>query len=99
MTRVGDSRIVYTNPAFDAMFGYPSGELIGVHFNTLNAGDNTARLRISTDINRALAKEGSWSGQVLNVRKDGSTFQCLTQVSTFDHPTLGPVWVGVHSRQ
>ncbi len=37
LIRAKDGIIVYTNPRFESMFGYASGELIGRHVSTLNA--------------------------------------------------------------
>ena len=32
-----DARILFTNPAFDALFGYERGELLGQHASVLNS--------------------------------------------------------------
>jgi two-component system sensor histidine kinase KdpD len=45
----------------------------------------------------ALRRNGSWSGEVHSLRRDGTTFWCQARVSTFDHPDYGPVWIAVHS--
>lgn len=97
LTRVDDSVIVYSNPTFDAMFGYAPGELIGAHVSTLNAGRETEQRKKTAEINRALFSSGAWCGEIQNAKKDGTPFWCLANISTFDHPTLGPVWVSVHT--
>ncbi|MBW1775036.1 MAG: PAS domain-containing protein, partial [Deltaproteobacteria bacterium] len=51
---------------------------------------------IANEIMHSLNKDGTWSGEVLNIKKDGTTFWCHANVTTFTHHTLGEVWVSVH---
>ena len=44
----------------------------------------------------ALDRCGTWSGEIKNIRKDGSTFWCNATVSGFDHAEYGPVWLSIH---
>ena len=44
-----------------------------------------------------LARFGSWSGRVKNIRKDGSTFWCGVNVTNFEHCEHGEVSVAVHT--
>ena len=96
LIKTSDETIVYTNPKFDSMFGYAPGELFGKHVSVVNAAshnlpDDTAELIMST-----LRKDKIWNGEVLNRRKDGTTFWCSANVSTFEHEKYGVVWISVH---
>jgi PAS domain S-box-containing protein len=93
LVRASDGTIVYTNHRFDEMFGYAAGELIGRPVAIINAGTEKAPEDTATDIVRALESTGRWSGELLNVRKDGTTFWTRASVSGFEHSGFGRVWV------
>ena len=97
LVQVADSRIVYSNPKLDSMFGYKSGELIGQHISVVNAHGKKKPEETAEDIISTLRQKGTWSGEVRNRKKNGSAFWCHANVSTFKHPDFGEVWVGVHS--
>jgi PAS domain S-box-containing protein len=78
------------------MFGYGPGELVGRHVSIVNAPGSKSPEAVAGEIVNALARAGAWIGEVHNIRKDGSTFWCHANVSTFDHPQYGRVWVTVH---
>ncbi|MFN8604304.1 MAG: PAS domain-containing protein [Candidatus Binatia bacterium] len=94
MTRVRDARILYVNPAFERLFGYAAGELIGQLPEVLNAttpersAEETARV-----IKESLHGTGQWSGEVHNRRKDGTTFWTHASITTAQHPEHGEIWV------
>ncbi len=90
-----DGRIVYCNSAFDAMFGYGRGELLGEPAARLNAPAMAAPEATAQAIMRALADTGRWDGEILNQRKDGSTFWTFTTISCHDLPGWGSVWLGI----
>jgi PAS domain S-box-containing protein len=69
-----DGLIWLTNPAFDAMFGYPRGELLGKHVMVVNAGPPEERARVAADIIEHLEVGGTWSGEISNRRKDATEF-------------------------
>ena len=79
-----DGFIMYTNPAFDAMFGYQSGELFGQDVTVLNDGSAEERARIARGIMEQLRTRGLWSGEVRNRRKDGTPFYTHARVSALD---------------
>lgn len=79
-----DERIMFTNPAFDAMFGYQPGELTGQPVSVLNDGSAEASARIARDIIEQLRTTGLWSGEVRNRRKDGTPFFTHARVSALD---------------
>ena len=96
LVRAGDGTIVYANPRFETMFGYDTHELIGKHISTINAAGIKSSQTIADEIISNLRKTGVWNGEILNVRKDGTTLWCHAAVSTFESPEYGPVWISVH---
>ncbi len=97
LIRASDGIIVYTNPKFEQMFGYEHGELIGRHVAVVNAATEKTPQEVAAEITRVLNKSGEWSGEVYNIRKDGTLFWCYATVSTFEHHEYGKVWISVHT--
>lgn len=97
LIRVSDAVIVFTNPTFDAIFGYERGELLGQHVSVLNAASDSTPQEVAARIIMALSATGDWEGEINNQRKDGTAFWTKVNISSFDHPELGPVWVCVHA--
>lgn len=97
LTRARDATIVYANPKFDRMFGYAPGELLGKPSSILDTGNVDGPSETTARIIEHLNREGTWSGEVRNVRKDGTEFWCSANVATFDHPHFGTVWISVHA--
>ena len=81
---VTDSRgnILYTNPAFDAMFGYEPGELVGRHSTILNSYPPEENSRVVRDVVRQVKKNGVWHGEFHNKKKDGTSFISSACIST-----------------
>ena len=73
--------IIYTNPAFNAMFGYQPGELLGRHSNILNYYPPEENVNLVKDILRRVARAGVWSGEFRNRRKDGHPFYTSARIS------------------
>ncbi|HEY0666477.1 MAG TPA: PAS domain S-box protein [Gallionella sp.] len=96
LVRADTGTIVYANPKFEKMFHYAAGEMAGMHVSRLNAPAEKAPEETAQAIMAALEESGSWKGEICNLRKDGSTFWCHANVSTFEHQTYGPVWVSTH---
>ena len=94
--RASDGMIVYANPRFERMFGYDPNELIGRNISTINAPDDRDPQTIANEISRYLKETGVWNGEVQNIRKDGTTFWCYANVSTFHHQIHGQIWISVH---
>jgi len=97
LVRAADGVIVYTNPKFEEIFGYGPGELIGKHISIVNAPTDKSPRQTAMEIMDAMARNGSWQGEILNIRKDGTPFWCYASVSMFDHPEHGTVFVAVHT--
>jgi PAS domain S-box-containing protein len=71
-------RIIFSNPALEAMLGYERGTLVGRHVSELNdlpAPDSRAFV---ADVMEHLKRVGSWSGEIANRGKDGK--RLLTRV-------------------
>jgi PAS domain S-box-containing protein len=97
LIRAADGEIVYVNEKWERMFGYEQGELLGEPISLVNAPVGGSPEERAQQMMQALERDGAWSGEVHNVRKDGSYFWCAANVSTFDHPKHGSVWIAVHT--
>ena len=67
-----DARILFTNPAFDEMFGYEPGELMDQHASVLNAGTMEENARTFKAITTALEKGEAWRGEINSKKKNGT---------------------------
>jgi len=92
-----EGEFVYTNDRWDLMFGYERNELLGRHVSVVNAASRETPEARAQQIMDALARDGVWSGEVHNVRKDDSHFWTAAHVSRFDHPDYGTVWLSASS--
>jgi diguanylate cyclase (GGDEF)-like protein/PAS domain S-box-containing protein len=97
LVRVKDQILVYTNPAFEQMFGYEEGELLGKHISVINAPSDVSPEDVANQIRNELEANGVWRGEVQHIKKDGTHFWSSPTVSTFDHPMHGKVWVSIHT--
>jgi protein-histidine pros-kinase len=70
---------------------------LGRHVSVVNASTEKSSEETASEISRVLNEKGEWNGEVLNIRKDGTTFWCYANVSTFYHPEHGMVWIAVHT--
>ena len=95
LARASDGTILFANPRFSAMFGYAPGELEGQPVAILNAPGPQTPEEVARRIIADLRSEGVWKGEVENVRKNGTRFWCAANVTAFDHPQWGTVWVTV----
>ena len=94
--RASDGIIMYTNSKLEQMFGYSPGELVGKHISIVNAPTDRSPEETANEIIKSLNEYGNWSGEVYNIGKDGTSFWCHANVSTFEHSQYGTVWVSVH---
>jgi PAS domain S-box-containing protein len=95
LTNISNGTIIYTNTAYERMFGYGPGELINKHVSVLNAPFEKDPAEVANEIITSLKEHGTWSGEVHNVRTDGTTFWGYAHITTFDHYEYGNVWVTV----
>ena len=97
LVRASDGTIVYVNPRWNSLFGYEPGELEGQSVAVVNAPTDRTPEETAAEIIGALERDGYWTGEVANVRKDGTVLWCAANVSTLDHPEHGTVWVSLHT--
>jgi PAS domain S-box-containing protein len=96
LIRASDGIIVYTNPKFEQMFGYETGELIGQNISIINyEDDKTNAQQVKQAIIASVLEHGETTYEVHNVKKDGNTFWCSGTASVFEHPEYGTVFVAV----
>ena len=96
LIKASDLAIVYTNPKFDAMFGYTDGELAGQPVGVLNYVDTQVTPDVTVlDIVTQLDRDGEAKYEVYNKKKDGTLFWCRVHTSMFEHPEYGRVYVVV----
>jgi PAS domain S-box-containing protein len=93
MTRVQDRRVVYANARSEQLFGFGPGELVGLDAGVLVPPDDDSGRALSD----AIARERRWSGEIENVRRDGTRIWCYANVSEFEHPEHGTVWISALS--
>jgi PAS domain S-box-containing protein len=95
LIRTSDGAIVHTSPRLNQMFGYEPGELIGKHFSILIAPGTGFPEEIEKNIAESLKKTNIWSGELKNIKKDGSIIWTFGNISTLIHPLYGKVWVNI----
>ena len=95
LLRASDATIIYANPKFERMFGYESGELPGKPIAIVNAASERSPEEIARNIIQLLNRDGSWGGEIHNRKKDGTEFWCYSNVSAFEHPELGRLWISI----
>jgi PAS domain S-box-containing protein len=93
MVRAADGVIAYSNEQWEQMFGYGPGELIGRHISVVNAPTTVSPEERAREIFGALEHGGVWGGEFHNVRKDGTRFWTYANISRFEHPDHGTVWI------
>jgi len=64
--------IQYANAAFEHLTGYTKTEVLGRTLNFLESGMNTDKEYAG--LREALARDGFWSGKLMNRKKDGSLY-------------------------
>ncbi|MEG4941069.1 PAS domain S-box protein [Microcoleus sp. F4-D5] len=96
LIKASDLTIVYTNPTFDAMFGYTDGELAGQSVSVLNYVDTNITPDVTVlDIVTQIQQTGEAKYEAQNKKKDGTLFWCRVHTSMFEHPEYGTVYVAV----
>jgi PAS domain S-box-containing protein len=93
MVSATSGEIVYANEQWERLFGYEPGELVGKHISVVNAPALVSPEERAQEIFDALAQHGTWGGEFHNVRKDGSELWTYANISRFDHPAHGTVWI------
>jgi PAS domain S-box-containing protein len=93
LVRSSDGTIDYTNPAWDSLFGYDQGELVGQHMSVVEAPPDEhspgKRLR---EIVARLDHGEVWRGELEHVSKGGRHFRWQTSIARLDDEDQ-PLWV------
>ncbi len=76
--------IVYVNPAFSRIAGYSAAEVIGHNPRILKSG--TQPREMYQELWRTIAAGCVWSGQLINRRKDGSTYEVSGTIAPVRDP-------------
>ncbi len=72
-------KILYVNPAFETITGYPPQEVIGQNPRLLKSGKQDAAFY--QQMWAVLAQGGVWSGRIINKKKDGTLFEEESTIS------------------
>lgn len=95
---VNDGEIVYANEIVENMFGYDRGELIGKPVSILNAPtDKPSPDERMLEISDAVQKDGTWSGEMSGIKKDGTPVWSHVSSSWFDHPVHGKTLISIQT--
>lgn len=97
LVRASDRVIVYANRTIERMFGYENGELEGQPATVLNPSGDSAPYDAAEQIPGIFEGGAVWSGDVENVKKDGTPFWSHASLTSFEDPELGTVWVSVRT--
>ncbi|MCX7046477.1 MAG: PAS domain-containing sensor histidine kinase [Candidatus Sumerlaeota bacterium] len=79
-------RIVLFNTAAEAVFGFSRQEAIGKDVNTLYAKPEEAE-----EVRRCLSEKGAFTGEILNIRKNGETFPSFLCASVLRDSAGAPI--------
>jgi PAS domain S-box-containing protein len=91
LSRAADGAIVYVNPAFDRLFGYPPGALEGKNVALLSGAEAPAAPPVER-----LRAEGAVTVEAACARADGSSFWSQVTTTVIEDPAHGSVVVAVH---
>jgi PAS domain S-box-containing protein len=97
LVRERDAVFVYTNRRFEELYGYKPGEMLGKPVAMVNTPDERSPEEIANQLISELRRTGRWTGELRNVRKDGTVFWTFASVTAFTHAEYGPVWLGVQT--
>ena len=74
-----DGHVTYVNPAFTRAYGYEPHEIVGQHGSIVDSGKHEEGF--FADIWSRTAAGETWTGSVINRRKDGSVFEVEAVIS------------------
>ena len=96
LLKASDLTIIYANPSLERMFGYAAQELIGQQVSILNAPTENTKTDKAQEILQSLSRNGSWSGEIQNIKKDGTVFWSYATAVPCQHPEHGQVYLSSH---
>jgi PAS domain S-box-containing protein len=77
-----DGLFVEMNDAYAEIYGYEREELVGTPWRRINPPDENERMELQ--ILPVVESEGSWKGEAVGLRKDGSTFPKSKSLTSLD---------------
>jgi PAS domain S-box-containing protein len=97
LANVGDAVVVtdrealiqYVNPAWERLTGYHSAEAVGQTPRLLRS--ELQPRRAFTEMWQTLREGKTWHGELVNRRKDGSTYDAAVTITPVLHETGGPI--------
>jgi len=87
-----NGKIIYTNNAFNKMFGYKKHELIGKHVSILNALDKKSNDNLILEIIKMLKSKGNWEGEFKSKKKNGNAFITKAKITSL-HLDKNTYWI------
>ncbi len=95
--RTSDNIIVFANPKLEKLFGYDPGELTGKNVSILNSPTAKSPKEQAREISDVINEKGVWSGEIKNIKKDGTPLWCYASVSIFEHREYGQIGISIHT--
>ena len=87
-------KIIYSNPAFERLFGFEKSELLGMDPLSLSGSSPEEQAQFLPEMIETLSKKGYWAGITTNKKKDQNYFTSNTQVLQLTVQGQ-PYWVSV----
>jgi PAS domain S-box-containing protein len=97
LVAAADGEILYANRTAGLMFGYARDELVGEPIATLSAPSDRPPAARLAEILDGLERDGVWTGEMEQERKDGGRLWCSVSVTAFENPGRGTMWTCVYS--
>ena len=98
LTKVIDNTIAYANKRFEEIFGYGRNELLGKNITILNdPHSSTTPNEVRVKIGETLVRDGRWSGEMENIRKDGVKIWSEIKIVNIRHSQFGECYLSIQS--
>ena len=96
IVNLSTQKIIYTNPAFNYLLGYSEKELTGKKVSIINKNRKIWPKKLFQKISHDIQKNGAWTGEVENIKKDNTAIISLVTLSLVSNPSVGDCWIAVH---
>ncbi len=96
LVQTKDSAIVYANPAMERLLGYAPHELTGKPYRAILAATAETAAGFDEILKTPNLPNGRWQSEIQMTTKNGAILWCDGDISSFDHPIYGLVWVMIH---
>lgn len=88
-----DGVILFTNRAWDQLFDYEPGALVGRPISVVNAVGEQDPRQVAREIIGEARLRRTWRGRIHNVRRSGEEFWTRAEIATVRDPELGELLV------